>query len=325
MPSKERRMAPQTDNGRVAKDIAVGTTITLFIFAVTSYLPILGFFCALFIPLPTLFYRSKLGRNTGLFVPAAALFIMAAVMGGLAVDLVFFLELLLLGFMLGEFLAMDLSVERTILYTCASVLLVGLLGLVFYSNVSNTGISALVSSYIAKNLEMTMALYESMGVSEESLVQLSNSFEQIQYVLVRIVPAMVIGTTLFIAWINLLMARGILPVKGIFFPDFGALNQWKAPDALIWILIGCGGMLLMPVTGLKMLGLNGLLILLVVYFLQGIAVVSYYFDKKRFPRALRLFLYSLIALQQFILLLVIGLGLFDMWLNFRKLNTQNKS
>lgn len=318
-------MAPHMENSSVAKDIAVGTAITVFIFAVTSYLPILGFFCALFIPLPTLFYRSKLGRNTGLAVPAAALFVMAAVIGGLAVDLVFFLELLLLGFMLGEFLAMDLSVEKTILYTCASVLLAGLLGLVFYSNVSSTGISVLVSDYIAKNLELTMALYESMGVSEESLVQLSNSFEQIQYVLVRIVPAMVIGSTLFIAWINLLMAKGVLPAKGIFFPDFGALNHWKAPDALIWLLIGCGGLLLMPVNGLKMLGLNGLLILLVVYFLQGIAVVSFYFEKKRFPRALRLFLYSLIALQQFLLLLIIGLGLFDMWLNFRKLKTNKNT
>lgn len=81
----------------------------------------------------------------------------------------------------------------------------------------------------------------------------------------------------------------------------------------------------MPGTSLKMLGLNGLLILLVVYFLQGIAVVSYYFEKKRFPRALRLFLYTLIAVQQFVLLLVIGLGIFDMWLNFRKIKTDNNS
>ena len=318
-------MASQTDNGSVAKDIANGTATTLFIFAVTRYLPILGFFCALFIPLPTLFYRSKLGRQVGIIVPAAVLFVIAAVMGGIAVDFVFFLELLLLGFMLGEFLAMNLSVEKTILYTCASVLLSGLLGLVLYSNMSNTGITLLVSQYIAINLEMTMALYESMGVSEESLVQLSNSLEQIQYILVRIVPAMVIGSTLFVAWINLLLAKRILTGRGMYFPNFGALNHWKAPDALIWVLIGCGGLLLMPGTSLKMLGLNGLLILLVVYFLQGIAVVSYYFEKKRFPRALRLFLYTLIAVQQFVLLLVIGLGIFDMWLNFRKIKTDNNS
>lgn len=318
-------MAPQTDNGSVTKELATGTVITLVIFTVTSYLPILGFFCALFIPLPTLFYRSKLGRNTGVIVPATALFVMAVVLGGFAVDLVFFLELLLLGFMLGEFLAMNLSVEKTILYTCSAVIVNGFFGLVIYSNVSNTGISVLVSDYIAKNLELTMVLYESMGVSDESLVQLSNSLEQIHYVLVRIVPAMVIGSTLFVAWINLLLARGILTAKGVFFPDFGRLNHWKAPDALVWLFIGCGGMLLMPGNSLKMLGLNGLLILLTVYFLQGIAVVSYYFEKKRFPRALRLFLYTLIALQQFILLLIIGLGLFDIWLNFRKLKTNKNT
>jgi uncharacterized protein YybS (DUF2232 family) len=314
-------MAPQTDNGSVAKDIATGTAITLFIFAVTSYLPVLGLFCALFIPLPTLFYRSKLGRNTGLVVPAAALLAMGAVLGGVDVDLVFFLELLLLGFMLGEFLTRGLSVEKTVLYACASVWVSGLLGLLFYSNVSSTGITVLVSGYIAKNLELTMALYENMGVSEENLAQLSNSLEQIQYILVRIVPAMAIGSTLFVAWVNLLLARRVLTARGMFFPDFGALNRWKAPDALVWLLIGCGGMLLLPGSSLKMVGLNGLLILLTVYFLQGIAVVSYYFEKKNFPRALRLFLYSLIALQQFLLLLVIGLGLFDMWLNFRKLDT----
>jgi uncharacterized protein YybS (DUF2232 family) len=318
-------MAPHTDNGSVAKEIATGTVITLVIFAVTSYLPILGFFCALFIPLPTLFYRSKLGRNTGAIVPATALFVMAVVLGGIAVDLVFFLELLLLGFMMGEFLAMNLSVEKTILYTCLAVIVSGFFGLVFYSNVNGTEISVLVSEYIAQNLKLTMVLYESMGVSEESLVQLSNSLEQIHYVLVRIVPAMVIGSTLFVVWINLLLARGILTAKGVFFPDFGRLNHWKAPDALIWLFIGCGGMLLMPGNSLKMLGLNGLLILLTVYFLQGIAVVSYYFEKKRFPRALRLFLYTLIALQQFILLLIIGLGLFDIWLNFRKLKTNKNA
>ena len=318
-------MAPHTDNGSVVKEIATGTGITLVIFAVTSYLPILGFFCALFIPLPTLFYRYKLGRNTGAIVPATALFVMAVVLGGIAVDLVFFLELLLLGFMMGEFLAMNLSVEKTILYTCLAVIVSGFFGLVLYSNVNSTEISVLVSEYIAQNLKLTMVLYESMGVSEESLVQLSNSLEQIHYVLIRIVPAMVIGSTLFVAWINLLLARGILTAKGVLFPDFGRLNHWKAPDALIWLFIGCGGMLLMPGNSLKMLGLNGLLILLTVYFLQGIAVVSYYFEKKRFPRALRLFLYTLIALQQFILLLIIGLGLFDIWLNFRKLKTNKNT
>ncbi|MGD9106978.1 MAG: DUF2232 domain-containing protein, partial [Desulfobacterales bacterium] len=100
---------------------------------------------------------------------------------------------------------------------------------------------------------------------------------------------------------------------------FGSLKLWKAPEVLIWGIIGCGLLLLLPGMTFKFVGLNGLLIMLTIYFFQGIAIVSFYFEKKRFPRMLRVFLYSLIALQQVVLIVIIGLGLFDMWLNFRKL------
>ena len=80
-----------------------------------------------------------------------------------------------------------------------------------------------------------------------------------------------------------------------------------------------GGMLLFPVRAVKMLGLNGLIVFMSIYFFGGIAIVAYFFDKKKFPRLLRTFLYSLIALQQFVLLIVIGIGFFDTWLNFRKI------
>ena len=100
------------------------------------------------------------------------------------------------------------------------------------------------------------------------------------------------------------------------------LNLWKAPDYLVWVLIGCGGFLMLPGSTLKIIGINGLLVLLMIYFFQGIAIVSFFFEKKQFPRLLRIFFYSLIAIQQIILLVVIGLGLFDMWLNFRKIKSQ---
>ncbi|MCP4670460.1 MAG: DUF2232 domain-containing protein, partial [Desulfobacula sp.] len=57
------------------------------------------------------------------------------------------------------------------------------------------------------------------------------------------------------------------------------------------------------------------------YFFQGIAIVSFLFTKKRAPFALRFFLYILIAIQPFFMFLVIGMGLFDTWFNFRKLDT----
>jgi uncharacterized protein YybS (DUF2232 family) len=71
------------------------------------------------------------------------------------------------------------------------------------------------------------------------------------------------------------------------------------------------------------LGINGLIVLMTVYFFQGMAITTFFFQKKRFPFILRVFFYGLIVVQQFLLLLVIALGFFDTWLNFRKLGVSN--
>jgi len=81
-------------------------------------------------------------------------------------------------------------------------------------------------------------------------------------------------------------------------------------------------MLFLPMEAPKYVSINCLIVLMLVYFFQGIAVVSFFFQKKRSPTALRMFCYSLIAVQLYFLILVIGLGFFDNWINFRKLGTQ---
>jgi uncharacterized protein YybS (DUF2232 family) len=322
-PTQENKTVVQTDKRGASKDILTGIAITLMILAASVKLPIVGFFCSLFLPLPILFYRSKLGRTTGLIVPAVSMIILTAVTGRFSLDIIFFIELFMLGFLMSELFELDMTVEKTVLFASGGIVLVSFIGLVLYSNLAGMNIYALVSSYVAANLEMTLSLYESMGVSEENIYALRESLDKIRYVFIRILPAMAIASSLFVTWSNLLIARPILKLKGLAIPDFGALNLWKAPDWIIWLLIGCGALILMPASSIKIVGLNGLLVLLTIYFFQGIAVVSFFFQKKRFPRALRLVFYFLIAVQQIFLLFIIGLGLFDMWINFRKLNLKN--
>ena len=315
----------QTVQGNISKDIISGIAIIGLIFTASTYLPIIGFFFSLFIPLPILFYRSKLGRTTGIIVYILSIIIMIVMTGSISLDIFFFAELLLLGFVLSELFEMRLSIDKTISYACASVLITVIVILFFYSNLSNTGIYTLASEYISRNLELTMAMYESLGVPEESIHVISNSMEKIHYVLIRIIPAMLISLTLFVSWTSLLIAKPLLKAKNIFFPDFDSLKLWKAPEFMVWLFIGCGVMLILPDNSFKILGLNGLIILLTIYFFQGIAIVSFYFEKKNVPRIFRIFLYSVLALQQLVLLSVIGLGFFDMWINFRKLGIKKES
>ena len=312
---------PFAQHGGISRDVLTGISITCVIFAVSVYMPIFGFFCSLFIPLPILFYRSKLGRKTGAIIPIAAGVIMMMVLGRFSIDLLFFFELMLLGFILSELMAIDLSIERTVLFACGAILASAIVGLAFYSQIIQKGLTDVAAEYVTKNLQLTLLLYEGMGMSEENIQLIANSLEQIQYVLLRIIPALAIASTLFVAWTSLLISRPLLKSRDLYYPDFGPLNLWKPPEHLVWGVIGCGLVLLIPSGSVKLIGLNGLIMLMAVYFFTGIAIVSFYFERKRFPRLLRIFLYSLIALQQFVLILVIGLGFFDVWLNFRKIKS----
>ena len=306
----------------MVKDIVNGVLVTSLIFFISVFIPIVGFVGALFIPLPVLFYRIKLGRHAGSIIPIISSLMMVMLIGEISLDVLFFAGLFLIGFILGEVIELNLSIEKTMLYACGSVLLSGLIALLMYSALSGEGIYAIVSNYVAKNLELTMVLYQNMGMSNENIQLISNSLEKIHDALVKIIPALVSVSTLFVAWTSILLAKPVLLRRSLFYPNFGPLNVWQAPEYLVWGVIGCGLVLFLPSTYVKIIGLNGLLILMSVYFFQGIAIVSFYFKKKQFPRVIRVFLYTLIAVQQLVLLAVIGLGFFDMWFNFRKLGKQ---
>jgi len=306
----------------MARDIISGVLITSLIFFVSVFIPVIGFFAALVIPLPILYYRLKLGRKNGALVPVISGSILFVVIGGLSADVLFFAELLLIGFILGELIKWNYSIEKTILYATGAVLISGFMGLVVYSILYGDGIYAIVSNYVTQNLKLTMVLYQSMGMSEENIRLIDRFLAEIQPLIVQIIPAMVTAATLFVAWTNILIARPVLKRRLLSYPDFGPLNMWKAPEYLVWGVIGCGLALFVPGTTINTVGQNGLLILMTVYFFQGIAIVSFYFEKKRLPRFIRFFLYALIAVQHLILLAVIGLGFFDLWVNFRRLEKQ---
>jgi len=303
----------------VLKDIAIGIAITSILFAVSIKSPVLGFFCTFLVPLPTLFYRSKFGRKIGTAVPGFTIIALIIVLGRFSFDVFFFIELLLIGFVLSELIELKLSIEKTFIYACTVVLFSSILFVLFYSNITGIQIGSLVSAYIVKNLELTLELYRNIGMPEENIHMISSSMESFQYVLIRIIPALVVALTLFIIWTSMMLSKPLLKTKNLFYPDFGRLNLWKAPEYLVWITISCGILLLIPDKAVRLMGINGILILMTIYFFQGMAIVSFYFEKKQFPRLLRFFFYSLIAIQQVILLIVVILGFFDVWFNFRKL------
>jgi uncharacterized protein YybS (DUF2232 family) len=301
------------------KEVVVAIAITTLVAMAALYLRLLGPFVGILIPLPILFYRAKLGRSSGLLILAAASLIVASLVGRHSlVTAAFLFEVGLVGLILPELFEMNLSVEKTVAITTGVVITTGGLVLVLYSLLSATTPWTVASNYLKKSAELAMDMYREMGASEENIGIAAGSVDGIVYVALRILPSIVVVATLFLVWTNLLLARYLFQSRRLHYPDFGRLNQWKAPEPLVWAVIASGILLLVGHSGLTIIGINGLIVLMMVYFFQGIAIVSFYLEKKQLPRFLRILLYGLIAMQQLLLLLVVAVGFFDTWIDFRR-------
>lgn len=306
------------------KDVIRGIAATLMLIGVAVVSPLLGIFSTFFIPLPVLYCRVKLGRRKGLIVPVATLAILTPFFGWMLFDLLLLSELIL-GFMLGELIDAKVSIEKTVAVACCTVLAFMGAVLLIWAFVAGTSVYDLASGYVTILLEKQVDFWKKLGMPSEFLRMFVDSLDIIRDRVISILPGCLAAAFLFLSWISLLMARAYFRRSGMIFPDYGPLTHWKAPEILVWGVIVCGVMWLLPVSGLKIIGRNGTILFLTVFFFEGIAVVAFFFEKKQFPGIVRVFFYSLIMLQQLILLLVVGLGLFDVWLNFRKLGTEKSN
>jgi hypothetical protein len=115
------------------KEIIKGIGITSLVFGICVFIPFLGFIISLLIPIPILFYRSKLGRKNGSLVAAGTFLVISFFLGSVSFDIFFFAQLLVLGLVLGEMFERELSIEKTILYACLALWATAVATLIFAS------------------------------------------------------------------------------------------------------------------------------------------------------------------------------------------------
>lgn len=112
---------------------------------------------------------------------------------------------------------------------------------------------------------------------------------------------------------------------GVIFPNLVLLARWKMPEKMIWVFILSGALLFAPEKIINILSLNVFLVMCFLYLLQGLAIVSYLFQFKNVPVFLRYLFYFFIAVQQFLMIPIIAIGLFDIWVDFRKIIRKDKA
>ncbi|MBU1194625.1 MAG: YybS family protein [Proteobacteria bacterium] len=302
------------------KDILLGIFLCMLIILIMHILPVMDLFVWIFLPLPVLFYRLKVGRHAGGIIIAVCITVLAVLTGNIAFNLLYFGFFLMTGFFLGEYIEKLYGIEKIMIYTFLAVSGIAIVFLLVYAGFQNMDMGNLISTFIKdyKTYSMqifsqTAQLYPQMEIDVKQLERVNSFF-------ILMIPAIFMNAYITMMWLNIVYIKRLLSKKGITLTTLENLNHWKAPDFLIVCVIAAGFLLFLPIHALQIFSGNCLFVLMFIYFLQGISVVSFFFDKKSAPFVLRFFFYVFITIQPLLMFLVIGFGLFDNWFNFRKLD-----
>jgi hypothetical protein len=272
-------------------------------------------------PLPVLVAGRCLGDRAALVLALAGTGFILALNPGLETlwQNSGFLSLLLMGLLLSVMQHRGLSAPRTIILTVLTLTglaLLVLLGQAFYQGISPLALMAQRGTEIMETVHQVLGEGAAAGTPLIPGVSPAEAEATLQ----RLLPGLVVTNTGLVAWLNMVLARqldywrtGQKPVPPLYL--------WALPEWLIFGAVGAGFLLFMPLATLRFVCLNLLLVLAVLYFCQGLAVVAAWFNRFGLPRVLRAIGYPLMFMNP-LFFLIITLGVLDLWLNFRRLHQQ---
>ena len=299
--------------------LALASTILLLISGVV--LPAAGVILIPFVPQPVLFFGLKYGAGSGVAVLAAALVILF-VFAGQALGFVYSIFAVMVGllfWLLGRLRAIELlvtAVAAAMLATAAGVLLH------FYGS---WGVMTQdFRGSLTDNLTVAMRVHEKMGFPQESLNLFREKIPDIVEQMLQLLPGLLFVGLCLVVLLNILFLWRRFPEQRAQWSAVATFREWKCPEQLVWAVIACGFAFFVPASEVvTLVALNVLLVTGICYFIQGLAIVAFFFHKNSVPRFLRSATYILIIFQQIFTLLVAALGLFDLWGDFRRLKKKD--
>ncbi len=294
---------------------AAGIAITLLCLLGAGWIGPLGSFLNLLTPIAAAYVGMRFGLRSGIVVVAvtcallqqmATTYTLAAYIGIFGVS----------SLLLPAFLRRHIPWDKSVLYaTVGSV--VATVAMIFAAVVvSGTGLHDLINQMIQSEVQQAMQIYRDTGFTEAQLQEMQQVMDGMAGFIRESFYGLYVVSLLVIQVLCLLLLQRFkgnsYQISGIPFP------RWRVPAVVIWLLIASGFSLLIPVDIVAMIGRNLLIILLPLYFLQGMAVVSSFMQKKPYPPMVKGLIYLLLLILNPLPIIITCAGVFDLWIDFRR-------
>lgn len=299
----------------------------VFLLLASVLIPFVGPFFSLLTPLPFLYYSTRLGLIEGIKLSAiviTAIGVIAHVAGYSQITLVA-VEFSLVGIGLAELFRRRLSLGNTIFLATLFMLILGL-GMLFIMGLfRNMGPIEMVLSYLESHLNAAIQTYKDANPGNQSALELDAYAKAFMATISQIYPSLMIIGTGFALWLNVVIARPLFKMGNLAYPEFIPMDRWQAPDHLVWGLIVSGFALFLSSESIQFIAVNTLIVILAIYLFHGLSIILFFLNKYHVPSWIRLGIYFLIVVQQLLLAVLTFAGLFDQWIDFRKIHRRADS
>jgi uncharacterized protein YybS (DUF2232 family) len=170
---------------------------------------------------------------------------------------------------------------------------------------------------VDRAIQDTTALYARMGLSADEVGAFAISGASARRLLIVTSPGLLVAAALLATFANYFMARAAM-TRASGGTESGQGFAWTLPDWLVWLFIASAVLFLTGLPVVKEIGLNGLIVMVTLYFLQGLAIAAFWCRRLRLPPLVGILGAVLLLLQPLLVFLLAGVGLFDTWFVFRR-------
>ena len=292
--------------------LIAASMVSVLFFGIALSVPALSLFALSATPLPGALISARYRIEAGRIWLLGSSAVIALAIGG-EVALGFLLTLGVVGVMIGTGLRIGWRLE-TILSVAIAAWCVGLFILSIAYHGGPAGAFSAVTAHVEEGFDVALKASESSGASAETVELLQSQREMLIESFSEMLPAIFFIIGGLIAFVNLQLSRFLLGIREG--QSFGFL---RVPDPFIWVLIASGFAMFLSLPVLTLWAKNVFAIILACYFVQGLAVFSFFCDRFQLSRGLRAVGYVLIAVQHVVMALVLAVGVFDLWGDFRRL------
>jgi uncharacterized protein YybS (DUF2232 family) len=294
--------------------VVKGSLLTFALFLIYSTVPFFGAFAGILVPFPCIYYTLKYSRVTGYAIVLLMILLLAFLHQNSLLPYLILSGICSLA--LPEYLARGKGSTRAMFFTVGlnTCLVAGLT--VVAVVMLNINIDEQLRRIIQEAMSQVGETYRQSGLSGKELQGLNEGLKLLERSFVTLYPSFVVISFGVVAGLNLLLLKRVSTSlgKNILFEKF---SEFRNAEALVWLLIIAGFTLLADIPVLTRIALNILFLLYFLYFVQGLAICSWFAKRKNFPRVLKIVFYVVLAVQPLLTAIVAFFGLADLWAGFR--------